>query len=63
MQKFKGQYIKDKKGQNTVAGLPIGEYDELLEDIHDLSVVAKRRGELTITFKEINQRLRKDGLL
>jgi hypothetical protein len=63
MQKFKGQYIIDEKGQKTAAILPIEEYEELLEDLHDLAVVAERRDEPTITFDELKEKLRKYGLL
>lgn len=57
------QYIIDKKGNKTAVVLPIEEYEELLEDIHDLAVIAERRNETTITFDELKQRLKKDGLL
>ncbi len=63
MQKFKGQFIINEKGQKTAAILPIKEHEELLEDLHDLAVVAERRDEPTITFDELKERLRKDGLL
>jgi hypothetical protein len=63
MQKFKSQYIVNEKGKKTGAILPIEEYEELLEDLHDLAIVAERRDEPTITFGELKERLRKDGLL
>jgi hypothetical protein len=63
MQKFKGQFIINEKGQKTAAILPIEDYEELLEDLHDLAVVAERRDEPMITFDELKERLRKDGLL
>lgn len=63
MQKFKGRFIVNEKGQKTAAILPIEEYEELLEDMHDLAVVAERRNEPTITFDELKERLRKEGLL
>lgn len=63
MQKFKGQYITDKKGKRTAAIIPIDEYEELLEDLHDLSIVAERRDEPTITSKALKERLRKNELL
>jgi len=53
----------DEKGQKTGVIVPIEEYEELLEDLHDLAVVAERRGEPTITFEELKERLKKDGLL
>ena len=63
MQKFKEQYIINEKGQKTAAILPIEEYEELMEDLHDLAVVAERRDESTIAFEELKERLRKDGIL
>lgn len=63
MKKFQEQYIVDEKGQKTAVVLPIEEYQELLEDLHDLAIVAERRDEPTITFEELKKRLKKDGLL
>ena len=63
MEKFQEQYIVDEKGQKTAVILPIEEYEELLEDLHDLAVIAERRDEPTITFEELKKRLKEDGLL
>ena len=63
MRRFQEQYIIDEKGQKTAVVLPIQEYKELLEDLHDLAVIAERRDEPTITFEELKERLRKDGFL
>ena len=63
MQKFKGQYIINEKGIKTAAILPIEEYEELLEDLHDISIVAERRDEPTIPFEKLKERLRKDGII
>ena len=38
-------------------------FERLLEDIEDLAVIAERRDEPTITLKELERRLRADGLL
>ena len=43
--------------------LSIEEYEELLEDLHDLSIIAERRDEPTITFEDIKKGLKEDGLL
>lgn len=43
--------------------IPVEEYEELLEDIHDLAIIAERRDESTITFEELKKKLKKDGLL
>jgi hypothetical protein len=63
MKKPKGQYIVNEKGEKTAVVLPVEEYLELLEDLHDLAVIAERRDEPTSTFDELKKRLRKDGLL
>ena len=57
------QYIVDEKGQKTAVIIPIQEYEDLLEDLHDLAVIAERKNEPTIAFEELKKRLRKDGLL
>jgi hypothetical protein len=47
----------------TIVVLPIEEYGELLEDIHDLLIMAERRDEPTIAFEDLKERLKEDGLL
>jgi hypothetical protein len=39
------QFIVDKGGHKTAVVEPVDEYDELLEDLHDLAVIAERRDE------------------
>ncbi|MDH5683109.1 MAG: type II toxin-antitoxin system Phd/YefM family antitoxin [candidate division WOR-3 bacterium] len=63
MRKFKAQYIIGEKGQKRAIILPLKEYEELLEDLHDLAVVAERRNEPSIPFDKIKDRLRKNGLI
>lgn len=63
MQIFKEKYIANEKGEKTAAILPIKKYEELVEDLHDLAIVAERRDESIITFNKLKERLRKNGLL
>ena len=63
MRKLQEQFVIDEKGKKTGVILPIEEYEELLEDLHDLVVIAERRDEPTMSFEELKERLRKDGLL
>lgn len=63
MRKFQEQYVVDEKGQKTAVIIPVEEYEELLEDIHDLAIIAERRDEPTMTFEELKKKLKKDGLL
>ena len=63
MRALQEQYVVDGKGQKTTVILSIGAYAELLEDLHDLSIIAERRDEPTITFENIKKGLKEDGLL
>jgi len=57
------QYVVDSKGKRTAVILPIEQYERLLEDLHDLAVVAERREEELISLEEVKRRLKDDGLL
>lgn len=54
----KAEYVV-KNGKPTAVILPLAEYEELLEDLHDLAVLARRKDEPTIPLDEVKQRLRK----
>jgi PHD/YefM family antitoxin component YafN of YafNO toxin-antitoxin module len=57
------KYIVDDKGDRTAVIIPINEYEELMEDLHDLAVTAERRDEPTTSFEDLKRKLRADGLL
>ena len=57
------KYITDKKGRKKEVILPIEEFENLLEDLEDLAVVAERRDEATVDHEEVIKRLKEDGLL
>lgn len=42
---IRNRFIVDEKGTRVSVVLPVDEYEELLEDLHDLAVVAERRHE------------------
>ena len=48
-----------KNGKRKAVILPIEEYDQLLEDLHDLGVIASRRHEPMIPFEDVLRRLKK----
>ena len=54
-------YIVDEKGRKTSVILPMKDYRQLLEDLHDLSVVAERRDEAPVSFEELKKRLSLNG--
>lgn len=57
------QFIVNSKGKKIGVLLSLKQYQQLLEDLHDLAVVAERREEKVISLEEMQQQLRKDGLL
>ncbi len=63
MAKIREQFIVDDKGKKTAIVMPLADYRRLLEDLHDLSIVAERRDEPTSSLDEVKRRLRADGLL
>ncbi len=57
------QYITDDAGVKSAVILPIEAFQELLEDLEDLAIVAERREEPTISHAELLAQLKQDGLL
>lgn len=55
------QYITDANGNKTAVILAIEQYEQLLEDIHDLAIVAERRQEQPISLEEMQRRLDQHG--
>jgi prevent-host-death family protein len=50
------QYVVDEHGNRIAVILPLREYEQLQEDLHDLAVVAERQSEPTIEFAEFKRR-------
>jgi hypothetical protein len=61
MKTSKERYIFDSKGKKTDVILPIADYERLLEDLHDLAIIAERRNEEPITLAEFKKRLSARG--
>ena len=57
------EYITDHEGRKTKVVLPIEVFEELLEDLHDLSVVAERRDEPLLAWEDVKRDLEEDGAL
>lgn len=55
MVRAREQYIVDESGRKTAVVLPLGSYRKLLEDLHDLAVVAERRDEPRVTLEELKR--------
>ena len=59
----KERFITDDKGRKKAVILDIKFYQELLEDLEDLRLLAERRDEATSSLQEVEERLRARGLL
>lgn len=57
------QYITDNNGKKTAVIIPIDQFEELLEDIEDLQIIATRKEEETISHEDLINELKQDGLL
>ncbi|MGB0560959.1 MAG: type II toxin-antitoxin system Phd/YefM family antitoxin [Spirulinaceae cyanobacterium] len=57
MNSIREQYVIDVQGQKTAVILAIEDYEQLLEDLYDLTVVAERRSETPISLNEMQRRL------
>jgi len=53
-------FIVDGEGRKLAVVLPIEEYEELMEDLHDLSVIAERKDEDVISFEDVKRELKED---
>jgi hypothetical protein len=51
------QFVVNTKGEKTGVILSLKKYRKLLEDLHDLAIVAERRDEEPIGLEELKRRL------
>lgn len=63
MIKIRQKFIVDAKGNRKAVVLPYRKYQNLLEDLADLAVVAERRKDKTVSHKDFLAGLKKDGLI
>ena len=59
----KERFITDEKGRKRAVILDIKLYQEILEDLEDLRLLAERKDEATSSLEEVEERLRTRGLL
>jgi len=53
------RYVVDEHGNRVAVILPLQEYEQMQEDLHDLAVVAERRDEPAIEFSESRKRYKR----
>jgi PHD/YefM family antitoxin component YafN of YafNO toxin-antitoxin module len=61
IKELQAQYVTNETGKKVAVILPIEEFEELLEDIEDLAVLAERRDEPTISHDKVMAKLKRDG--
>lgn len=61
MDNHSARFIVDSRGKKTAVLIPIREYEKLMEDLHDLSVVAERKDEKPVSLAEMKKRLTING--
>jgi len=59
----KEKFITDDKGKREAVILDIKLYQEMLEDLEDLRLLAERKDEATSSLQEVQERLKARGLL
>ena len=57
MKTLKERYVIDNKGNKTDVIISVSDFDKLLEDLHDLAVIAERREEILVSMNEMKKRL------
>ncbi|MCB4757277.1 MAG: hypothetical protein LHV69_09685 [Elusimicrobia bacterium] len=57
------QFVVSNKGKKTGVFLSYTKFVRLMEDLHDLTVVAERRAEKPVSVHVIRKRLRKHGIV
>jgi hypothetical protein len=63
LRQLKPQYVINEAGEKTAIILPLEAFEELLEDLEDLAVVAERREEPTMAHDQMVTELKRDGLI
>lgn len=63
MKSAETEYLVDNRGKKKAVVVPLAEYRRMMEDLHDLAVVAERRKEGTISLEEMRRRLRSRGVI
>lgn len=57
------QFVVDARGKKTGVILSLKQYEKLMEDLHDLAIVAERWSEKPVSLEDMNRRFKKQGVL
>ncbi len=62
METLHPQYLKTPNGIPSFVVLPIEEYEQLIEDYNDLTIIKERREETKMSLSELKQNLLKNNV-
>ena len=51
------QFVTDGEGRKVAVVVPLDEYQELIEDMHDLATIAERRDEPRVSWDDVKRRI------
>ncbi len=57
------QYLFDNEGRRSLVVLSMDEFENLIEDLYDLAVIAERRDENRVAFDAFEKKLKADGII
>ena len=57
------QYLFDNSGKKAFVVLRMEEYNEIIEDLYDLAIMAERRDDKRLGFEAFEEGLKNDGLI
>lgn len=63
MVKLKERFITNEKGRREAVVLDVRDYEELLEDVEDLQIIAERKKEPSISLDSLKRKLKRNGLI
>ncbi len=58
---FSPEFVMDNKGHMTKVLLKFEVFENMVEDLHDLAIIAERRDEPTIDYEEFRKELKRKG--
>ena len=63
IKRFRLRFVTNRKGKKTEVIMKVKDFEELLEDFNDMSIVAERRDEETISHKDLVKDLKRNDII
>jgi len=62
-EEYSPQFVVDASGKKSMVLLRMDVFEDLIEDLHDLAIVAERREDKRTSYDEFRKELKKEGKL